>query len=62
MDGHNDRVPERVWEMLEYTLPRAPNVGGVVFELLDDFALSLGAAAIAEELRRVRTVWNRYRR
>jgi uncharacterized protein (UPF0276 family) len=61
MDGHNGRVPERVWELLEYTLPRAPNVGGVVFEMLDEFAPRLGIEGITEELRRARAIWNRCR-
>jgi uncharacterized protein (UPF0276 family) len=61
MDAHNGRVPERVWELLEYTLPRAHNVAGVVFEMLDEFALRLGVDAIGEELGRVRKIWNRHR-
>ncbi|MGD0666154.1 MAG: DUF692 family multinuclear iron-containing protein [Bryobacteraceae bacterium] len=61
MDGHNSRVPEPVWELLEYTLSRAPRVGGVVFEMLDDFAVALGAKAIGEELRRAGEIWHRCR-
>ncbi len=61
MDAHDGRVPERVWEILEYTLPRSPNVSGVVFELLGDNALRLGAAAIAGELARARRVWRHCR-
>jgi len=61
MDGHNGPVPERVWELLEYTLPRACNVAGVVFEMLDEFAVRLGTDAIGEELRRAAEIWNRCR-
>ena len=61
MDGHNGRVPERVWEMLEYALPRAPQVAGVVFEMLDEFAPRLGSMGIIEELSRARAIWNRCR-
>jgi uncharacterized protein (UPF0276 family) len=61
MDGHNSRVPEPVWELLEYTLARAPGVAGVVFEMLDDFAVALGANAIGEELRRAGEIWRRSR-
>jgi uncharacterized protein len=61
MDAHNGRVPERVRELLEFTLPRARNAAGVVFEMLDEFAPRLGAAAIGEELGRVRDIWNRHR-
>jgi len=61
MDGHNSRVPEPVWELLEYTLARAPGVAGVLFEMLDDFAVDLGARAIGEELQRAREIWCRAR-
>jgi uncharacterized protein (UPF0276 family) len=61
MDAHDGRVPPQVWDMLEYTLPRAPNVAGVVFEVLDDHVPRLGASAIAEELARARKIWQRCR-
>ncbi|HEV2201112.1 MAG TPA: DUF692 family protein [Bryobacteraceae bacterium] len=61
MDGHNGRVPERVWELLEYTLPRARHTAGVVFEVLDEFAPRLGAEAIVEQLGRIRDIWTRRR-
>jgi len=57
MDAHDGRVPERVWELLEYTLPRARNVAAVVFEMLDEHAKVLGPTAIAEELQRARAIW-----
>lgn len=60
-DAHEGRVPGRVWHLLEHTLPRSPNVSGVVFELLGDNALSLGAEAIAGELDRARQIWRRCR-
>ena len=58
MDAHDGRVPEPVWELLEYVLPMAPNVGGVVFELLEDYAVRLGTSAIEGELRRAWQIWN----
>jgi uncharacterized protein (UPF0276 family) len=61
MDAHDGRVPESVWELLEYTLPRAPNVAGVVFEMLEEHAPRIGAEAIAEELARARTIWQRWK-
>lgn len=60
MDGHNGPVPEGVWELLEYTLPRAPKVAGVVFEMLDEFAVQFGADAISKELLRLNEIWNRH--
>ena len=52
MDAHDGRVPEPVWKLLEYVLPKAPNVRGVVFELLEEHAVRLGTSTIKDELRR----------
>jgi uncharacterized protein (UPF0276 family) len=61
MDAHDGRVPARVWELLEYTLPITPNVAGEVFEVLEQHAVRLGAAAIEAELKRAREIWNLHR-
>jgi uncharacterized protein (UPF0276 family) len=61
MDAHDGRIPEPVWELLEYTLPRSPNLAGVVFEILEEHAATLGPEAITEELMRVREIWRRGR-
>jgi len=61
MDAHDGRVPERVWEMLDYALPRVPNVAGVVFELLEEHAVRLGPEAIADELRHASKIWKTHR-
>jgi uncharacterized protein (UPF0276 family) len=62
MDAHDSRVPEPVWELLEYTLTRAPNVSGILFEVLEEHLPRLGADAIVEELDRARAIWQRCRR
>ena len=62
MDSHAERVPEAVWEMLDYTLPRAPNVAGLVYETLDETSAHLSLEARARELERAHEVWRRHRR
>lgn len=62
MDGHNGPVPEQVWDLLRYTLSRAPNVAGVVFEVLDEFAEQFGIDAMQKELGRAGDIWNSCRR
>jgi len=57
MDAHDGRVPEPVWDLLEYTLPRCPAVGGIVFEMLDEHVPRLGVDAIQQELIRARKIW-----
>jgi uncharacterized protein (UPF0276 family) len=61
VDAHDSLVPDPVWRLLDYALPRCPNVAGLVFELLDWFAPSVGADAVAEELGRARDAWRRCR-
>jgi hypothetical protein len=59
MDTHDGRVPAPVWELLEYTLPRCPNIGGIVFELLNYYATKMTVDAIAGELMRAGEIWRR---
>ena len=60
MDGHDGRVPDTVWDLLEQTLSRAPWITGVVFEILEEFLDRLGADGIARELESARVVWQRH--
>lgn len=61
MDAHDRLTPEPVWQLLEQVLPRCPNLGGVLFEIMPDHARHLGVSAILEELGRLRRVWTRHR-
>jgi len=64
MDAHDSVVPQPVWDLLAYVLPRAPNVAGVVFEVLDRYAPKVGVDAMLRELEHARAIWNacRHRR
>jgi len=57
MDSHSERVPEPVWTLLDHVVARAPNLRGIVYELLDENALAVGEPAITEDLARARSVW-----
>jgi uncharacterized protein (UPF0276 family) len=59
MDAHDGAAPEPVWEMLAEILPRAPNLRGVVFEVLDDHLGALGVRGVEQQLRRARDAWSR---
>ena len=56
MDTHDGCVPTPVWELLEYTLPRCPNIAGIVFELLNYDTTKMTVDAIAGELTRLFTM------
>lgn len=57
MDVHCAAVPEPVWAMLEWLVPRAPNLAGVSFEMMEEAELS--AEVIREQLERAREIWER---
>lgn len=59
LDAHSDVVPEPVWALLEWVLPRCPNVGGVVFELFGSWVAGVGEARVREEMRRLKALWSR---
>ena len=42
LDAHSDTMPDPVWSLLEWTLPRCPNLGGVTFELFGSWFDSVG--------------------
>jgi uncharacterized protein (UPF0276 family) len=57
VDAHDNAVPEEVWELLDYTLPRCANVAGVVFESLDVHVGRVGADTVAADLARASSMW-----
>jgi uncharacterized protein (UPF0276 family) len=61
MDAHDNVVPQPVWDLLAYVLPRAPKAAGVLYEVLDRYVPKVGVAAMLRELERVRTVWEECR-
>ena len=61
VDAHDGRVPEQVWELLEYTVPKAPNLAGIVFEMLEEYAVRFGIDMIVGEVERAREIWSRHR-
>ncbi len=57
LDAHSDTIPEPVWSLLEWTLPRCPNVGGVTFELFGSWFDSVGNERVSADLRRLQALW-----
>lgn len=60
LDVHSDEVPEPVWEILEWILPKLPNLRAITYELLDQALFILGEEKIAAQLRRCKTYWDSY--
>ena len=57
MDVHSEEVPEPVWDLLAWLVPRAPNLAGISFEMLEEAALS--PDAVRRQLERARAIWER---
>jgi hypothetical protein len=57
LDAHSGAVPDAVWELVAKWLPRMPNVGALIFEILDEHVNSLGDAGIARQLKTMRELW-----
>lgn len=60
MDVHDDVVPEPVWELLEWLVPRAPHLAGISYELLEDAPVA--PEDIRRQLERARAIWDRHHR
>lgn len=54
-DAHSGACPERVYELLETVLPRAPALRLVTFELHESRVEQLGVAGVEAELARIRS-------
>jgi hypothetical protein len=61
LDAHRGTTPEPVWELLEWVLPRVPNLGGITFELFKDWIAELPERRLIAELERMRDTWDRLR-
>lgn len=57
IDGHSGPVPDEVWSLAEWTVPRCPNLGGITFELVGSWLPRMGETRLAEDLGRMREVW-----
>jgi uncharacterized protein (UPF0276 family) len=57
-DAHSGACPERVYELLDAVLPRAPALRLVTFELHESRVEQLGLAGVEAELARIRSAVN----
>jgi uncharacterized protein (UPF0276 family) len=57
MDSHSELVPEAVWKLLEWVVPRTPNLAGILYELLDEAFANVGIEETSRQLERMQTIW-----
>jgi uncharacterized protein (UPF0276 family) len=59
LDAHSGGVPEQLLELAAWVVPRLPNLGAIVFELLPQFMEPLGVDGVERELEKLARVWER---
>ena len=59
LDAHCGPVPEAVWELADAWVPRMPNLGAIIFEVLDDHASRLGVRVLDSQWERLQALWSR---
>jgi uncharacterized protein (UPF0276 family) len=59
LDAHSGAVPEPVLELAAGWIPRMPNLGALIFEILDDHVAGLGLDGIAKQLEAMHSLWKR---
>ncbi len=60
LDVHSDEVPEPVWELLEWLLPKLPNLCAITYEALEQTLPLIGEEKIIAQLKRCKALWSYY--
>ncbi len=60
LDVHSREVPDAVWELLEWVLPKVPNLCAITYELLEQALSVTGEEKIVAQLQRCNAFWNEY--
>lgn len=58
-DSHAGPCPEPVWELLDYAIPRTPNLRGITFEFHFSYYPLMGEGGVRAQLDRARAAWAR---
>jgi uncharacterized protein (UPF0276 family) len=61
IDSHAGPCPGPVWDLLEYVVPRSPNLCGITFEFHESYYPKLLDAGLRDQLDRARQTWARSR-
>lgn len=61
LDSHSGRCNEEVWELLDYVVPKCPNLRGVTFEFHESYFETMGNEGILEQLEMARSICSKYK-
>ena len=59
LDAHSGAVPQALLELAGWIVPQLPNLGAIVFELLEQHLEPLGLDGVAGELEKLDRIWER---
>lgn len=57
LDAHSGAIPEAVLDLAAEWIPRMPNLGALVFEILDEHVAALGLDGVERQLEKMRQLW-----
>jgi len=57
LDAHCGAIPDAVLEIAGEWIPRMPNLGALIFEILDEHVAGLGLDGVARQLDKMRHIW-----
>jgi uncharacterized protein (UPF0276 family) len=57
LDAHSGRIPEPLIELAAQVIPRLPNLGALIFELLPEYFDAVGVDGVNAQLAALSTLW-----
>lgn len=60
LDVHSNTVPDEVWALLEWALPRTPNLCAITYEILEQALPLIGEDNVLAELIHCRRLWDKH--
>jgi uncharacterized protein len=57
LDAHSDRIPDPLIELAAEVVPRLPNVGALMYELLPEHFAALGLDGVEEQVAELAALW-----
>lgn len=59
IDGHSGAIPRALLEIAEAIVPRLPNLGAIIFEVLPSYIPQLGLDGVREQIACMAELWRR---
>lgn len=57
LDSHSDTIPAPLFDIAAQVIPRLPNLGALIFELLPGYVTQVGLPSVKEQLTALNALW-----